>query len=154
MFICFYFGEMKKRGEGFKLNGARVFDQRQFFFVWPRPSSRPPTQIVICCQPLEPFSVCLNKTGDPGSSWGAGIRSQAAPNSEMENSSMKTASAVPGARATALNLVSCPHTAPTPARSPGGAPSMGKNQHLQRAEPLSPGLWEGRAEGDSSAAPP
>lgn len=85
LFICFYFGEMTERGEGFKLNGARVFDQRQFFFVWPRPSSRLPTQIVICCQSLEPFCVCLNKTGDPGSSWGAGTRSQAAPNSEMEN---------------------------------------------------------------------
>lgn len=63
---------------------------------------------------------------------------------------MKTASAVPGARATALNPVSCPHTAPTPARPPGGAPSLGKNQHLQGAEPLSPLLWEGREEEDSS----
>lgn len=66
---------------------------------------------------------------------------------------MKTASAVPGARATALNPVSRPHTAPTPARPPGGAPSLGKNQHLQGAEPLSPPLWEGRGGGGFQRGP-
>lgn len=145
IFVCFYLGKMKDRGEGFDLSHTTVFDHyNSSVFARPRPSSQPPKADLHLLLPHRHTFPCVpEQDGDPRSSWGAGAGSGELP--------------VPGRKNFLYENSLCGASSPlycTRARShdPLGEPQALKRTKIAREQKLCPRRCG--SGGVSSAAPP
>lgn len=152
---------MKKRSAkiaDFELNSTGLFDHYNSSLCDQIPAPSPLPRLISCCQAgSRIISICLNKTGEPESSRGRHLVSGSSPSPAGKIFCVKADSAMPWARATALDSVRppVPHTASThtpPQHDPLGEPQACTQTTItpeQNHFPTATGM-----EGCSSAAPP